>query len=74
MITDAVQSMSKITDPEELVSFMEETASAYRTATKPKTRLGYAVLVLLWALIVAISGIGANYWLGVLLELGWVIL
>jgi len=72
MITDTVHKMAAITDPDEMVQFMEDTVASYRDATKPKTRLGYAVLILLWALIFTIAGIGTNYWLSFLLQMGWI--
>lgn len=72
MINDAVRTMTEITDPEEMVAFMEETVKSYKAAAKPKTRIGYAVLILLWVLIFTLAGIGAEYWLSFLLHTGWV--
>jgi len=72
MITDTVHKMAAITDPEEMIQFMEETVASYKSASKPKTRLGYAVLILLWALIFTVAGIGVDYWLSFFLQMGWV--
>lgn len=72
MITEAVKTMTQITDADEMVEFMEQTVASYKAAAKPKTRLGYAVLILLWSLIFAIAGIGTSYWLSFLLQMGWV--
>jgi hypothetical protein len=65
-----VTKLAGITDPEEMVEFLEDSLSSYRQAAKPKTRMEYAVLFLLWSLVFTITGIGASYWYGILTAFG----
>jgi len=65
-----VSKLASITDPEEMVDFLEDSLSSYRQAAKPKTRMEYAILFLLWAMVFTITGIGANYWYSIAMAFG----
>ena len=65
-----VAKLASITDPEEMVGFLEDSLASYKQAAKPKTRMEYAILFLIWATVFTMTGIGANYWYSILSAFG----